>query len=383
MRVISLIPARGGSKTIFKKNIKKLLGRSLINYTLKDASNTDLIDEVFVSTEDEDISKIAQNNGASIIKRPQEYATDESSTESVMIHAAKTLEWNFDYMVLLQPTSPLRTSEIINSAIKKILEENGDSLLSVYKNSKFIWNKNSKPLNYDFQNRPRRQDKDWEYVENGSIYITSKKILKEEKNRLGGKILLYLMPEEYSFEIDSHYDWNFAEFIMKKHVTLDSSKLKKIKLIIFDIDGVFTDGSVYLDDEGKEILRFSRIDGKGLELLRKEGIDVAVISSEDSKSVQSRMKKLNFPDNSIFLGVKNKIKIYEDLKIKKPITDEEIAFLGDDVQDIEIMKNCGFSASPINAQEKVKIISDYISPLKGGEGFIRDVINKLLEREND
>lgn len=152
---------------------------------------------------------------------------------------------------------------------------------------------------------------------------------------------------------------------------------KELKLIIFDVDGVFTDGSFYLDEKGKEMLKFSRIDGKGVELLRKEGFKTAVISSEDSVISKIRMKKLKI--DNIFIGVQDKKKVYDELKEIYRLDDKNICYLGDDIQDLEILTVVGFSCCPKNAQKIIKENSHYKSPFNGGEGFVRDVCNLILD----
>mgnify|MGYP001040110961 CR=1 FL=1 len=154
-------------------------------------------------------------------------------------------------------------------------------------------------------------------------------------------------------------------------------KTDKIRLVIFDVDGVFTDGSVYLDEKGKEMLRFSRVDGKGIELLRKNGIKTAVISSEYSEIVKKRMEKLMI--DQVYFGIKDKVKVYEKLKNKYLLNDEVICFCGDDIQDLEVIKMAGFSCCPQNAQEEIKKACDYISERFGGNGFVRDVCNMMVE----
>jgi len=153
--------------------------------------------------------------------------------------------------------------------------------------------------------------------------------------------------------------------------------LHKIKLIIFDVDGIFTDGSVYLDKDGNEYLRFSRIDGKGIELARNFGIQVAVISSEKSTIVEKLMEKLRIVD--VYLGEKNKIKSYEELKKKYNFSNGEICFCGDDVQDLEVLNLVGLSACPQNAVQEVKNVCDYISGYKGGEGFVREICDMIIK----
>jgi len=153
--------------------------------------------------------------------------------------------------------------------------------------------------------------------------------------------------------------------------------IKKLKLIIFDVDGVFTDGSVYIDEQGKEMLKFSRIDGRGIRLLKETGLKTAIITSEDSNIVKIRMKKLKI--DQIFTGIQDKMKIYNDLKENYDLNDENICYLGDDTNDIEIMKIVGFACCPINAQKRVKKISKFVSDLKGGEGFVREICNLIVK----
>jgi N-acylneuraminate cytidylyltransferase len=142
---------------------------------------------VSVSTDDEEISEMSKEAGASIIERPAKISGDTASTESALLYASEYLKDNYDVMILLQCTSPMRTPGQIDAAIEQMFKEGADSLLSGYANDSFLW-KDGKSINYDYEKRPRRQDKEWEFVENDSIYIFKKKILLEKSNRLGGKI---------------------------------------------------------------------------------------------------------------------------------------------------------------------------------------------------
>ena len=381
-KILAIIPARGGSKGIPRKNIRLLAGKPLIAYSIEAARQSRKVDRVIVSTEDTEIAKIAERYGAEVIKRPQDLAKDDTPTESViehvLYHLEKTEGYYPSYVMLLQPTSPLREPSDIDCALKKMMDENADSLLSVCENDHFLWSKETiTPLNYDYTNRPRRQEKEWELLENGSIYITKTEIFLKEKNRLGGKITTYMMPKWKSFEIDELFDFQLVEYIMTHKLReINTEKMRDIKMVIFDVDGVFTDGSIYLYENGKEMLQFSRIDGKGIELLRNHGVHTAVITSENSQIVKQRMIKLKIDE--IFIGIKEKSSIYEMLKEKYSLTDKEICFCGDDIQDLELIKKAGLSCCPQNAQESVAEVCDYRSPFEGGHGFVRDVCNKIV-----
>jgi len=382
-KIIAIIPARGGSKGIPRKNIKLLAGKPLVAYSIETALKSKHLDKVIVSTEDDEIAEVSKRYGAKIIERAADLAKDDIPTELVIEHTIDYLKekerYSPDYIVLLQPTSPLRDEKDIDHAIETILDEKADSLLSVYENDRFYWDRTKNtPLNYDYRVRCRRQEKKWELVENGSIYITKRKLFLNKRNRLGGKITTYLMPKWKSFEIDEPLDFELVEYLMTNKFKRKyyKNKIKNIKLVIFDVDGVFTDGSIYLDELGKEMLKFSRIDGKGIELIKNVGIDIAVISSENSKIVKKRMQKLKI--DNIFIGIKNKMKIYEELKEKYSLNDEKICFCGDDLQDLEIIKQVGFSCCPKNAQNVVKKFCHYQSPYTGANGFVRDVCNKII-----
>jgi len=376
--IISVIPARGGSKRIPRKNIRQLGGKPLIAHSIEQSLSSHYVDQTIVSTEDSEIAEISTKFGAKVIIRPQGLATDTTSTEPVLINVLEKLceeGVEPDYIVLLQPTSPIRRPGDIDRAIEMLIDGLGDSLLSVRENKSFFWSREGRPLNYDYRARPRRQDKQWELVENGSIYITKKDLLLEERSRLGGSILTYIMPDWASFEIDTPFDFELVEYIFRKKLPL-SFKNIKVKLAIFDVDGVFTDGAVYVDEQGGELLKFSRIDGKGIEMLRQAGINIAVMTSEDTVIVKERMKKLKV--KYVYIGVRNKEHIYESLKRKFTLKDDEIAYCGDDLGDICIIKKAGFAACPKNAVDSVKSECNYISPYRGGAGFVRDVCDMII-----
>jgi len=377
--IVSIIPARGGSKGVPRKNIRKLRGKPLIAYSIEQSLSSPHIDQTIVSTEDAEIAEISREYGARVIVRPKELTEDMIPTESVLIHVIKELDKENiepDYVVLLQPTSPIRRASDIGKAIETLIDGNGDSLLSVCENKSFLWSKDSKPLNYDYRARPRRQEKEWELAENGSIYIMKTKLLLEKGNRLGGKIVFYVMPDWASFEIDAPFDFELVEYLTQKKLPFLFDNLKKTRLAIFDIDGVFTDGSVYLDEQGKELLRFSRIDGKGIELLKNAGVDIAVITSEYSKIVEERMKKLKI--DYVYIGRKDKVMVYESLKEKFSLTDDEIAYCGDDINDMDIIEKVGFTACPKNAVAAVKQKCHYVSPCRGGAGFVREICDMII-----
>lgn len=219
---IAIIPARGGSKGIPCKNIKSLGEKPLIAHSILDALEAQQVDRIYVTTDDPEIAQVSTDYGASIIHRPAELANDTASSESALIHALTEIEKsgiNPELIVFLQCTSPLRTGLDIDRAIEQMRAENADSLLSLSPSHRFLWHKvdnEAQSINYDYRDRPRRQDLNPQYMENGSIYIFKPWVLKELNNRLGGKISLFVMDEDQSWEIDSLEDFEYIEFLMGK-----------------------------------------------------------------------------------------------------------------------------------------------------------------------
>jgi CMP-N,N'-diacetyllegionaminic acid synthase len=221
MTIVTIIPARGGSKGIPQKNLQILANKPLIAHSILDAQESKLVEQCYVSTDDSQIAKIAQQYGAKIIIRPAELANDTASSESALLHALNEIENQGiqpEIIVFLQCTSPIRTGQEIDQAIAQFQSENADSLLSVSPSHRFLWEEvdgAGQGINYDYRSRPRRQDMKPQYMENGSIYIFKPWVLKEINNRLGGKITLFKMTEKANIDIDSLIDFQIAEFFLK------------------------------------------------------------------------------------------------------------------------------------------------------------------------
>lgn len=381
-KIVALVPLRGGSKSIPYKNIKHIAGKPLCFWILEAACSSKMIHEVYVSTESEIISDAVSclSFPVKILKRDPVLATDTASTESVMLDFMNKV--NFDILITLQATSPLTTAEDIDSAINYFLENNYDSLVTGVRTKRFFWSDENKPLNYDPASRPRRQDfKGW-VMENGAFYITKKDILRDQKCRLGGRIGVYEMPYDTSIELDEPEDWKVVESIIYKKNEADKKKniesiAKKIKMLIMDVDGVMTDASVYCDVKGSEMKRFNVRDGMGLGLIRKKGIKTAIITKEKTSIIDFRAKKLKI--DYLYKGIDNKLEVLKEISEDSGIPLENIAYIGDDINDTEVINAAGFSAVPNDAEFSLLNIADYICANKGGSGCVREVCNIILE----
>ena len=201
MKIVSLTLARGGSKGLPRKNLALLQGRPLIYYAIE-ASKTSKVDQTWVSTEDKEIASVSLSLGASVIDRPDDLATDTSKCEESLLHFAENVD--FDIIVFIQTTSPLVTSEDINKGIDLLQTGDYDSVFSVTEEHWVPkWTKDMTPINWDHFKRPRRQEMETTFIENGAFYITTKNFLLKHKNRYGGNIGYVEVPLSRSFQIDS------------------------------------------------------------------------------------------------------------------------------------------------------------------------------------
>tara|TARA_B100002052_G_scaffold281497_1_gene290590 strand:+ start:599 stop:1282 length:684 start_codon:yes stop_codon:yes gene_type:complete len=219
-KIIVFIPARGGSKGIPLKNIKKFLGEPLIVHSINYAKDSKKVDKIILSTDHEEIQKIAEKNNIEVLKRPKSISNDIATTESAIEHFI--YKYNLDkktICVLLQPTSPLRPKNSLDKILKTFIENKYDSMLTLSPIHPLAWKINNQliPM-YDYKNRPRRQDfqnEDLIYDENGSVYIFTLDSFFKNNNRLGGKIGYYIFDEEYGKQIDTPLDFKILETIGK------------------------------------------------------------------------------------------------------------------------------------------------------------------------
>src|SRR3989344_7053461 len=194
LKILTIIPARGGSRGVPRKNIRLLNGKPLIAYAIEAAAGSGVIDQLVVSTEDNEIADVARRHGAEVVIRPKELASDTALTEPVMTHALETLEnggYHPDFISLIQCTSPFLTSHVIKEAAGKVAGGGFDSCITVFypRRHEFKWKKGEGGRfipEHDPENRPRRQDIILPYHENGAFYITRTDLFKSSKNRFGG-----------------------------------------------------------------------------------------------------------------------------------------------------------------------------------------------------
>lgn len=388
---VAFIPVRGGSKSIPLKNIKPMCGKPLVYWTVAAACGCKNIDKVYVATDSEKIRETLQNvkdtdtdgrlDKMEIIGRSQESASDTASTEFAMLEFAR--EHLFDHIVLIQATSPLLTAEDLDRGFALYEQKETDSVLSVVRQKRFNWkvekDGSAQPTNYDYFHRPRRQEFEGYCVENGAFYITSRERLLATENRISGNVKAVEMSEDTFFEIDEPSDWDMIQQLLERRQKEKVSTGKqghRIKMLLTDCDGCLTDGGMYYSENGDELKKFSTLDGMGFGLMREHGVICGIITGENTKLVQRRAEKLKL--DVLKMGVQNKFATVQGLCVEKGISLEEVAYIGDDINDRELLEQVGFSASVPDALQEIQNIVDYVAVRQGGNGAVRDVIEHLL-----
>lgn len=386
MKTIAFIPVRGGSKSIPLKNIKPFCGKPLVCWNIEALEDCNLIDEIIVATDSDKIEEtvLAQSyKKTKIYRRSAENACDTASTESVMLEYINYAHLpQEDIFMLVQATSPLTESQHFTEALSIYQKRIYDSMLTCVRNYRFFWNEDGTSKNYDYMNRPRRQNFKGELMENGAFYINTVSNILKSGNRLSGKIGIYEMPEYTATEIDEPDDWIILENLMRKHVLSKRTSQPQIKLFLSDVDGTLTDGGMYYSERGDELKKFNTRDGMGFQLLREVGIKTGIITSENTEIVANRAQKLKI--DFLVQGKRDggKLAAAQEICSQLGITLDEVAYIGDDINCRELLEAVGVAACPADANAIIKnITSIKVMNRNGGEGCVREfcetIINKI------
>ena len=378
MKKIGFIPLRNGSKGIPYKNKRKMVGRPLFTWVLGEAVFSEL-DEVIVFTDDQEIidfigKEYQWTKKVKAQLRSDESANDTASTELAMLEYCESVNYNFDVFCLLQATSPFTKREDINACLEKLAGDY-DSALTVVNTHRFLWNDKGEALNYNPHKRPRRQDFEGVLVENGAVYTTTKEALKKYKNRIGVKTAIVKMPEDSLLEIDTETDWVAVEHLLIERQKR-AKKALEITHLVLDVDGVFTDGTITYTKDGEHTKSFDMRDGMGLEILRQFGVKVLVMTSENSELVAKRMEKLKIAN--VYLGVKDKYSLLQNILKEENLLINNFAYLGDDVNDLTNICSVGWSLAPNNATTIVKQHADVVLSQSSGAGAIREACQFIM-----
>ncbi len=387
IKSLAIIPARGGSKGLPNKNLLEVGGTPLVARAILACKSAELLDDVYVSSDAPEILKVASSFDAEIIKRPKKLSSDISSSESVVLHFLDHLSKNnilCDIVVMVQCTSPFINPDDINKLIVSCANSDCDSALLATKFDHFIWDadKNGFGRGANFnhkEQRKRRQDLDPQFLEAGSVYAFKKTSFSLEQNRFCGRTKI-IETESNPIQVDTQFDLVYANFVEnnKPEKTLRSGSLPtklNIKALVMDFDGVLTNNLVLVNELGSESVICSRDDGFALEKIKLLGISTLILSREVNDVVKQRAKKLKC---DVINGENNKLKALQEWCADNRISPNNLAFIGNDLPDLESLRYAEFSFCPSDANQIAKNAAKYILRKKGGEGCIREILENYI-----
>lgn len=389
MKTLAVIPARGGSKGIPKKNIRLLAGKPMIAWTIEAALQSKRVDRVVVSTDDEVIASTARRFGAEVVMRPAELAGDTASSESALLHVLETLRsaesYEPDVLIFLQCTSPLTAPGDIDGTVESLLNGPADTALAVTPFHYFLWRGTdagrAEGINHDKRKRPMRQEREPQYLETGAVYAMRVPGFLTAKHRFFGTTSMYVMPPERCQEVDEPSDLAVTELRLRAQCRTACAEVlpEKIAAVVFDFDGVMTDDLVTVDGAGHESVRCSRSDGMGIALLRKTHpeIRLLVLSSERDGVVAARCAKLSI---ECIQNVEDKPTALIQWLAERGIDSAHTIYVGNDVNDLDCMRLTGCALAVSDARPEVLAAAAGILPGKGGRGAVRALTDLIMKR---
>lgn len=377
-RTVAIIPARGGSKQVPRKNVQRVGGVPLVARAVRAATAAG-VDLVVVSTDDAEIGEIAAAAGARIIRRPSEISGDTATSESAILHALDELEAQgerFDVVAFVQATSPFIPSDALAAAVAEVRADRADSVFSAYETYGFLWRReddaHAQAINHDAAHRPRRQDREPHHLETGAFYVFRAEGFRESRHRFFGRTLIAEVPEWTAIEIDDEQQLRIARALAALH---EAPEAIPVRAIVTDFDGVHTDDTAIIDADGGERVRVSREDGMGVSLLRRAGLPMLILSTEVNPVVRARADKLRVP---VLHGIDDKETALREWARENDLPLADIAYLGNDVNDLPAMRIVGWPVAVANAHPLVLEEARVILRRRGGEGAVRELIERVL-----
>jgi YrbI family 3-deoxy-D-manno-octulosonate 8-phosphate phosphatase len=392
IEVLAIIPARGGSKGIPRKNIRPLAGKPLLAYNIEAAQASRYIQRVVVSTDDPEIAQIARAYGAEVVWRPAEISGDMAASESALLHTLETLQTQEDYapdlLVFLQCTSPLTAAEDIDGTITALIEQEADTALAVIPFHYFLWKPgrdtqglpDALGINHHKSVRPLRQEREVQYLETGAVYVMHVPGFLQVRHRFFGRTALYVMPPERRLEIDDPVDFQVAEVLLKaqRQYQQIAQLPKSVQALVMDFDGVFTDNHVIVQEDGREAVTCSRSDGWGIAKLQKAGLPMLILSTESNPVVQARADKLKI---RCLHGITDKAAALQDWLAQEKIDAAQVVYLGNDQNDLGCMALVSCAVAVADAHPDALAVADIVLNRSGGDGAVREICELILKSQ--
>ncbi|MEV6175096.1 N-acylneuraminate cytidylyltransferase [Streptomyces sp. NPDC051954] len=411
-RVLAVIPARGGSKGVPAKNLAPVGGVPLVSRAVRECRASRLVTDVVVSTDDQGIAAAARQAGAEVVLRPAAIAGDTATSEAAVLHAMDAHEAlhgsPVDVVLLVQCTSPFIVREDIDGVVKAIVANGADTSLTVAPFHGFVWRHgDDEPtavraereaaeggtdtlatrtttsgggygVNHDKSFRPRRQDRPQDFLETGAAYAMDARGFREHRHRFFGRTELVRTDPARVLEIDDHHELARARALAPLFDADRPGALPTaadIDAVVLDFDGTQTDDRVLIDADGKEFVSVHRGDGLGIAALRKSGLKMLILSTEQNPVVAARARKLQIP---VLHGIDRKDLALKQWCEEQGIAPERVLYVGNDVNDLPCFALVGWPVAVASAHDVVRGAARVVTTIPGGDGAIREIASWIL-----
>jgi N-acylneuraminate cytidylyltransferase len=376
LRVVCVIPARGGSKGVPRKNLALVGGRPLVVRAVRAALAAPHVDLVVVSTDDAEIAEVAGAAGARVVDRPGDLSGDVASSESAVLHALDALEDEPEVTVMVQCTSPFIDPADLDAAVVRVLDGAADAVFSGLTTHEFQWRSVGRRgvtgVGHDPAHRPRRQDRAPHYRETGAFYVMRTAGLRAHRHRFFGRINVQPVPAAHAVEVDEPAD---LELVRAIATVADRPEPLDVDAVVTDFDGVHTDDRAWVDQDGRESVAVSRGDGMGVSRLRRAGVPLLILSTEVNPVVAARARKLGVP---VLHGVDDKATALRTWMADEGLDPARVAYVGNDVNDLGCLALVGWPVAVPDAHPGVLAAARVTLTRPGGAGAVRELCERVL-----
>ncbi|GAA2321392.1 N-acylneuraminate cytidylyltransferase [Streptomyces kunmingensis] len=411
-RVLAVIPARGGSKGVPAKNLAPVGGVPLVARAVRECLAGRQVTDVVVSTDDAAIAAVAREAGAEVVTRPAAIAGDKATSEAAVLHAMDAHEAlhgaAVDVVLLVQCTSPFIAREDVDGVVAAIVEGGADSALTVAPFHGFVWRDGDDTIdeagavaagraaslggtdtlvteapatgggygvNHDKSFRPRRQDRPQDLLETGAVYAMEATGFRRHEHRFFGRTELVRTDPAKLLEIDDPHDLARARALAPLFDQRTLPTKEDIDAVVLDFDGTQTDDRVLIDSDGREFVTVHRGDGLGIAALRKSGLHMLILSTEQNPVVAARARKLKIP---VLHGIDRKDLALKQWCEEQGIAPERVLYVGNDVNDLPCFAVAGWPVAVASAHDVVRGAARAVTTLPGGDGAIREIASWIL-----
>lgn len=370
---VAIIPAPAEAGTALDSSFA---GRPLLVHSIEQARLCRRVSRTIVVSDDGVLAGLADRAGAEVVAAGGAGDTDAAAARVGQALAAAEAEGAGRLCVILDPGLPLRTPEMIEAALDHLAARGGDSLVSVHETAETLWVEDAGGFGRLEGDGPRPRPLRPGLAENRAIVITTAAQLRDWAVPLGGRVVLHRIPRACALRVGDAAAWCAAEALHRRlWAGRAAAPLAAIRLLVLDFDGVMTDNRVIVLEDGREAVLCSRGDGMGMDRLREAGLPVAVISKEGNPVVTARCRKLKIP---CVQGVGDKLPVLRGIVADHGITLADVAYMGNDINDLECMQAVGLAIAPADAEPPILRIAGLVTIARGGFGAVREVADLIV-----